>query len=654
MTSSHSSTQFSDTISAIVEDNVMLITIDNPPVNAVSASVRQGLMAALDQAETTDTIQGVVITGAGNTFVAGADIKEFGQPVTEPTLPQVTQRLANFGKTIIAAVNGAALGGGAEIAIACHGRVASGISSFAMPEVKLGLVPGAGGTQRLPRLIAADIALDMIGTGRTLKSVECLEIGLIDELADEDTLIAHAKNASLKPAAKRTTPQYDAQKFASVKSGILRKSRGQNAPRQAVELVEQAKQIDLNEGLAQERQIFLQLRDSDEAKSLRHVFLAERMAKKPAMLEGSSPKDVKVLGIVGMGLMGSGIIVSALNAGYQVIGVEQTEEAALAGHQRILGLLEKNLQSGRLSADAFERQKKALTIAGNLESLGVADLVIEAVFDDLEVKVKLFQALDQIIRANAILATNTSYLNPDEIAVATLYPERVIGMHFFSPAHIMRLVEVIHTGKSDLQAVATGFAVANKMRKLPILSGVIEGFIGNNIFSAYRREAEFLLEEGAYPQDIDAALEDYGFAMGLFAVYDMAGLEIAWAKRKREALTRDPQLRYVKIADQLCELGRFGQKSGLGWYRYTQGKREIDPVVTDLIDAARSEKNITPHKFSREQIQQRLLQTMQTQGNLLLENGIAASASNIDLVMINGYGFPAHKGGPMFACGIID
>lgn len=654
MTSSHPSTQFSDTISAIVEDHVMLITINNPPVNAISASVRQGLMAALDWIETSDAIQGVVITGAGSTFVAGADIKEFGQPVTEPTLPQVTERLASFKKTIIAAVNGAALGGGAEIAIACHGRVASGKSSFGMPEVKLGLVPGAGGTQRLPRLIAADLALDMIGTGRTLKSAESLAAGLIDELADEDRLIACAKNASRKPAAKRVTPHYDAQKFANIKAAILRKSRGQNAPLKAVELVELSQQLDLSQGLGQERQIFLQLRDSDEAKALRYVFFAERAAKKPAMLEGVSPKDIKILGVVGMGLMGSGIIVSALNAGYQVIGVEQTEEAALAGHQRILNILEKNLQSGRLNTEGFERQKKALTIAGNLENLAPADLVIEAVFDDLEVKVKLFQALDKIVRPDAILATNTSYLNPNDIAAATIYPQRVIGMHFFSPAHIMRLVEVIHTAHSRLEAVASGFAVANKLKKLPILSGVTEGFIGNSIFSAYRREAEFLLEDGALPHEIDAALEDYGFAMGLFAVYDMAGLEIAWAKRKREALNRDPQLRYVKIADQLCELGRFGQKSGLGWYQYVNGKREIDPLVTDLIAAARREKNITPQSFTKEQIQERLLQAMQTQGNLLLETGIAASASDIDLVMINGYGFPSHKGGPMFASSAFD
>ena len=275
-------------------------------------------------------------------------------------------------------------------------------------------------------------------------------------------------------------------------------------------------------------------------------------------------------------------------------------------------------------------------------------------FDDFNVKVKLFQALDKIVRPDAILATNTSYLNPNDIAAATLYPQRVIGMHFFSPAHIMRLVEVIHTAHSSLEAVASGFAVANKLKKLPILSGVTEGFIGNSIFSAYRREAEFLLEDGALPHEIDAALEDYGFAMGLFAVYDMAGLEIAWAKRKREALNRDPQLRYVKIADQLCELGRFGQKSGLGWYQYVNGKRENDPVVTDLIAAAQREKNITPQSFTKEQIQERLLQAMQTQGNLLLETGVAASASDIDLVMINGYGFPSHKGGPMFACQSVN
>lgn len=653
MTSFNPSKQFSDTVSAIIKGHVMRITIDNPPVNAISASVRQGLLAALDWAEISDVIKGLVITGAGSNFIAGADIKEFNQPVTEPTLAHITSRLAGFNKTIIAAIHGAALGGGAEIAIACHGRVATQQSIFGMPEVKLGLVPGAGGTQRLPRLIGADIALDMIATGRHVKSAESLAIGLIDQMVTQETLLQNAQNAALTLQPQPVKPIFDAQKFAAVKTNIIRKARGQQAPLKAIELVELAEKTDLNDGLAQERAVFLQLRESDEAKALRHIFFAERAAKKPDMLAGITSKDVRILGVVGMGLMGSGIIIAALNAGYQVIGVEKTEEAALAGQQRIIGILEKNLQSGRLSVEAFERQQAAFTTTNNLEKLAAADLIIEAVFDDFGVKTKLFQTLDKIIRPDAILATNTSYLNPDMIAATTLYPERVIGMHFFSPAHIMRLVEVVHTQKSARQAIATGFAVAQKMRKIPILSGVIEGFIGNNIFSAYRREAEFLLEDGAYPHEIDAALEEYGFAMGLFAVYDMAGLEIAWAKRKREASSRDPQERYVKIADQLCELGRFGQKSGLGWYQYVNGKREIDPVVTDLIDAARREKNISPQNFTKQQIQQRLLNAMQVQGNILLHKGIAAKVSDIDLVMINGYGFPAHKGGPMFAGGVF-
>ena len=349
--------------------------------------------------------------------------------------------------------------------------------------------------------------------------------------------------------------------------------------------------------------------------------------------------------------MGSGIAVSALNGGYRVIGVEQNVEAAAKGRDRIVALLDKAVQSGRLDACGREDRVSRLTVTADMRQLAQADIVIEAVFDDLAVKTELFQRLDTIVHADAILATNTSYLDPDLIAAATARPERVVGLHFFSPAHIMRLLEVVNCKKTAPDVLATALGLAKRLGKLPIVSGVTEGFIGNTIFSAYRREAEYMVEDGAAPQEIDAALEAYGFPMGPFAVFDMAGLEIAWARRKRQAATRDPSARYVVIADRLCEAGRFGQKTGLGWYAYPEGKRTVDPTVTEMIDVARAEKGIVPKPFTADEIVSRLLKAMVVEGDALLSRGIAARASDIDLVMINGYGFPASKGGPMFAAG---
>ena len=404
----------------------------------------------------------------------------------------------------------------------------------------------------------------------------------------------------------------------------------------------------LAEGLADERATFLRLRDSDEAKALRHVFFAERAAAKVAGLDGVAPRPVRTIGVVGTGLMGSGIAVAALDAGYRVIGVEQTAEAAAKGRDRIVGLLDRAVASGRLDADGRAARLDRLAVTANAGEIAEADLVIEAVFDDLAVKTGLFRQLDSIVRPDAILATNTSYLDPDVIAAATSRPERVLGLHFFSPANVMRLLEVVRGSRTAPDVLATGIAVARKLGKLPVVSGVCEGFIGNRIFSAYRREAEFMLEDGAMPHEIDAAMERYGFAMGPFAVFDLAGLEIAWARRKRQAATRDPGERYVDIADRLCEAGRFGQKTGRGWYAYPEGKRAIDPEVTGLIEQSRTAKGIVPRKIPEAEIVSRLLAAMAAEGKAILAEGIAERAGDIDLVMINGYGFPAHKGGPMF------
>lgn len=644
--------RFSTHVSGLADDGVLVVTIDNPPVNALSQDVRAGLMAALVFAKDDPAIAGMVITGAGKTFIGGADIKEFGKPPAEPLLPTVIDAVEAFEKPVVAAINGAAFGGGLEVALACHHRVAAAGAKHGLPEVKLGLVPGAGGTQRLPRLIGLAAALDMIVTGKPVDAAAAQANGMIDAVSD--ALIADAITAAKRLAGtplRRTgqlpvPPAVD--DLDGIASKLLARSRGQTAPAEAARLVRQTAERTLAEGLADERETFLRLRDSEQAAALRHVFFAERDAAKIPALEGIQPRAVNTIGIVGTGLMGSGIAVAALTAGYTVIGIEQTDEAAEKGRKRITGLLDRNLASGRMTPSAHAQAVSRLTVAGTPTALAGADLVIEAVFDDLDVKAALFRTLDGIVRPDVILATNTSYLDPDTIAAATAHPSRVLGLHFFSPANIMRLVEVVDCAATAPDVLATGLAVAKRLGKLPIVCGVCEGFIGNRIFSRYRREAEFLIEDGALPQDVDRAMEGFGMAMGPFAVFDLAGLEIAWARRKRQAATRDPAARYVDIADRLCEAGRFGQKSGLGWYRYDEGRKQVDPEVETMIRDSRAAKGILAREIADTEIVSRILEAMADEGRAVIAEGIARSTGDIDLVMINGYGFPAHRGGPMF------
>ncbi|MDW5316068.1 3-hydroxyacyl-CoA dehydrogenase NAD-binding domain-containing protein [Rhizobium sp. PL01] len=646
--------RFSESVSARLDQGVLVVAIDNPPVNALSAHVRSGLIAALDHAAAATDITGIVISGTGRTFIGGADIKEFGKPPVEPTLPNVNDRIERFEKPVFCAVHGAALGGGCEVALACHGRIAGETAAFGLPEVKLGIVPGAGGTQRLPRLIGTISAIDLIGTGRVVKANEAVTLGLADAVAADPVtaaIVAVRENAGrpLRRTGNIDVPAADATAVSAAEAKVLDKSRGQSAPAEAIRLVKAAGQLDLERGLAQERATFLRLRDSTESAALRHVFFAERDAGKVEALAGVSPRRVETVGIVGTGLMGSGIAVSALTSGYRVVALEQTPEAAAGGRERIASLLDKAVQSGRMTTEGRAACLDRLETTAEAKNLAAADLVVEAVFDDLSVKTDLFRRLDGIVAPGAIMATNTSYLDPDTIAAATADPSRVVGLHFFSPANVMRLVEVVDCAKTAPDVLASALTFVKRLGKLAIVCGVTEGFIGNRIFSAYRRAAEFMLEDGALPHEIDAALEAYGFPMGIFAVNDMAGLEIAWARRKRLAETRDPAERYVEIADRLCEAGRLGRRHGLGWYAYPDGKRTTDPAVTMVIEAARAAKNIRPRVFIAQEIMTRLLKAMVDEGTTLLAEGIAARPGDIDLVMINGYGFPPHKGGPMFA-----
>ena len=590
--------------------SVKVAEIDNPPVNALSADIRRRLRDAIRDPEA----EAIVLTGAGKIFIGGADIREFDQAPVEPHLPDLLLEMENLDKPVVAAINGAALGGGLETALAAHYRIAAPTATFAFPEVKLGLIPGAGGTQRLPRLIGLTAASDLIASGRTINAQEALRLGLLDRIEEGDLRAAAVAQAhSLIGKAPVRTGNLAVEKgpLASIKP------RGRIAPVEALRLVSLAADVPLAEGLAEERATFVKLKQSPQSAALRYVFFAERASAK---IEGR-PRELKTIGIVGTGLMGSGIASAALKAGFRVIAVDQTEEMALKGKERI----EKLIQA-------------PATISHSLGDLAPADLVIEAVFDDLDVKTELFQKLDCIVRPDAILATNTSYLDPDRIAAATAHPERVIGLHFFSPAHAMRLVEVVRCKAAGADMLATGIAFAKKLGKLPVVCGASEGFIGNRMFSAYRTETEALLMEGALPQQIDSAMEEYGFAMGPFSVFDLAGLEIAWARRKRQNAPR-------VLADALCEAGRFGQKTGRGWYLYEEGKRREDPEVTAMIEATRKASRAIPPT----EIVSRLLEALHREGQKLLAEGIAARAGDIDLVMINGYGFPAHKGGPMYS-----
>lgn len=649
--------RFSQTVSGRLQNGVLLVVIDNPPVNAASADMRAGLLAAIRHADEDGHIRAVVVTGAGRVFVGGADIREFGQPPAEPPLPKLVETIEASTKPVVAAINGAALGGGLEIALACHHRIAAEAAKVGLPEVKLGVVPGAGGTQRLPRLSGLARAAELIASGRIVAASQALSLGIVDQVVAGDPTqqaLALAPQLAAAPLRRTGALTVGSEEEAAIDKAVARilaRARGQEAPAEAVRLVRLAGLRPLAEGLAEERATFLRLRDSDQAKALRHVFFAERAAAKVRGLEGIEPQPVETVGVVGCGLMGSGIAVSALNAGFQVIVVEQSQEAAARGHERIEAMVERAVKSGRIDEAGRKQRLQRLTVSHALADLAMADVVIEAVFDDLAVKSALFAKLDGIVRPDTVLATNTSYLDPDAIAAATNRPERVCGLHFFSPAHVMRLVEVVRCEKTAPQVLATGMALARQLGKLPIVCGVCEGFIGNRIFSAYRREAEFLVEDGAWPQEIDAAMEEFGFAMGPFAVFDLAGLEIAWARRKRQAAGRDPAERYVEIADRLCEMGRFGQKTGSGWYAYPDGVRTVDPEVTALIEACRKAKGIAARKIPKDEIVTRLLAAMAEEGRAVLAEGIAERAGDIDLVMIHGYGFPAHRGGPLFAAG---
>ncbi len=637
-----------------VVDGVALFTIDNPPVNAASREVRLGLVAAMARAAADPAVAAVVIACAGRTFVAGADIREFGKPPVEPYLPDVCLALEDLEKPVVAAVHGTALGGGCELALSAHARVAAPGTKFAQPEINLGIVPGSGGTQRLPRLVGMIAAIEMNGANRRLAAEEAKALGLVDVVAEGDLVaaaIAHAKSLVGRPPRRtrdRAVPAFDRAAAEAAVAAIDKKARRQISPGEAARLTLRAADVSFAEGMAEERAAFLRLLVSDQAAALRHVFFAERDVTKVARIEGVALAPIGRFGVVGAGTMGAGIAVAAVDAGFAVTVVEMNDEALAKGRERIAGLWDRAVKSGRLTEAGREEKLAKIRFAADLAALADADLVVEAVYDDLAVKRDLFARLAGVVRPDCILATNTSYLDPNAIGEGLAHPERLVGLHFFSPANVMRLAEVVDTATTSAETLSTTVAVARRLGKQPIVTGVCEGFVGNRIWAVFRRECEFMLEEGALPHEIDAALEAFGLPMGPFAVFDLSGLDIAWALRKRKAATRDPNERYVRVADRLCEMGRFGQKTGAGWYAYEAGKRTVDPLTARLCEEESAAKGITRRAFSAEEIVDRLVGVMGAEGDRILAEGIAARASDIDLVFIEGYGWPRWLGGPMY------
>ncbi len=642
-------------VTVTTEGAIAVVTIDNPPVNAASHAVRQGLIDAFEQTQADGAIRAVVLICAGRTFVAGADVREFGKPPLEPHLPDVVVTLESATKPWIAAIHGTALGGGLEIAMGCHYRIADTSAKFGLPEVNLGLIPGAGGTVRLPRLVGPGIALDMIAKGKPITAAAAHAGGLLDDVVDADLRGAALKFATEKvdlplpvPASAKPLPAFDQQSLSRDMAQIRSKSRGQNSPVAACEALTNVIKMTSADALAAERDLFLTLKQDPQSLALRHIFFAERAAGKIPAIADVAPPSLNSVGVIGGGTMGAGIAVACLLSGLSVTMIERDADALSAGEKRVIDILAGSLKRGLISKDKHAALLSAFVGATDYATLGDADLVIEAVFESMDIKRIVFEALDQATKPDAVLASNTSYLDIGEIAKSVRDPARVIGLHFFSPAHIMKLLELVIPDGASPHAIAMGAALGKRLRKITVPSGVCDGFIGNRIMSAYRRACDYMIEDGALPTEVDAAMRDFGFPIGIFEMQDLAGNDISWAMRKRQAATRDPAQRYVDIADKLCEMGRFGRKTGSGWYRYEDGKGHVDPEVTALILSESARKGITRRAFTTDEIMTTILDVMYTVGTQILDEGIAAQASDIDVVMVNGYGFPRWRGGPMF------
>ncbi|MBL7090693.1 3-hydroxyacyl-CoA dehydrogenase NAD-binding domain-containing protein [Acidovorax sp.] len=647
-----------------VHGSVAVITMANPPVNGLGLATRQGIVDGLGRANADAVVTSIVITGAGGAFSGGADIKEFGtdKSLQEPNLLSVIAAIENSAKPVVAAMHSVAMGGGLELALGCHYRIAAPGCSIALPEVKLGLIPGAGGTQRLPRVIGVEAALNLIVSGEPVKSEMIAGVPgqkLFDKMAaSAESLAAEALAFAQSVADARPLPlvrnfpckhpEGDAY-FQFARNMVKGMAKNFPAPAKCVDAVEAATKKKFAEGMLVEREIFINLMWTPESRALRHLFMAERAASKIPDVASDTPKrDIKLVGVIGAGTMGGGISMNFLNAGIPVKILEMKQEALDRGVATIKKNYEAQVKKGKLKQDKYEQRMALLSTTLSYDDLKDCDLIIEAVFEEMGVKEAVFKQLDAVAKPGAILASNTSTLDVDKIAAFTKRPQDVVGMHFFSPANVMKLLEVVRGKETAKDVLATVMAIGKKIKKTSVVSGVCDGFIGNRMIEQYSRQAGFLLDEGCTPQQVDKAIEKFGFAMGPFRMGDLAGNDIGWAIRKRRAVER-ADMKYSRTADKLCELGRFGQKTGAGWYDYQAGKRDAIPsdLVNKMIEDHRKELGITPRKISDEEIVQRLVFALVNEGAHILEDGIASKSGDIDMVYLTGYGFPIHRGGPM-------
>ncbi len=655
----------SDIISYAVQGHLGVITLSNPPVNALSVSkgVLQRILDAIQEGEHDPAVKAFLIVGSGRAFCGGADISEFGKPlpVGLSTLPNLVTYMDTVTKPLIAGIHGFALGGGLELALACHFRAAFPGTLLGLPEVKLGILPGAHGTQRLPRVLGAARALEMMTSGDPVGTEKALELGLIDEILKGEMPAAAIQFANRVVREGREIKRTNAGQaavegpveefFQVARAKIAKAHRGYPAPLVICDCVEAAVKLPFKQGVQRERDGFEKLRPGSESRSLRHLFFAEReVAKISDVPEATLTRDIKTAAVIGAGTMGGGIAMNFVNAGIPVKMLEMSQAALDKG----LGVISKNyaatVSKGRLKQEDMDQRMGLLQGALDYDAIKDSDIVIEAVFEDMAVKKQVFEQLDSVMKPGAILATNTSTLDIDEIAAVTKRPEDVIGLHFFSPANVMKLLEVVRAAKTGKDVLATSMKLARTIKKVGVVAGVCDGFIGNRMLHGYFREAGFLLEEGALPQQVDKVIEDFGFAMGPFRVSDLAGLDVGWYIRKRQAATRPAHQRYSNVADQICEMGRFGQKTNAGWYRYEPGNRTPipDPHIEELIVKASADAGIQRREISDQEILERCMYALVNTGAKILEEGIALRACDIDIVYVYGYGFPRYRGGPMF------
>ncbi len=639
---------------------VAVITMNNPPVNGLGFDLRRDIVEGLARAEADANVKAVVLIGSARAFSGGADIREFGSPraSAEPNLNTVIRMLESAEKPVVAAISGACMGGGLELALGCHYRVAVKGAQIALPEVKLGLMPGAGGTQRLPRLIGAEAALNMIVSGNSVPSEQLKDSALFDAMFEQDLLpgaIAFAdrvvsERRPLKRARDLKVSLANADGFFQFARNTVRAAaKNFPAPLKCVDAVAAAVTMPYEEGARFERELFLQLVQTPQSRALRHVFFGERAAAKiPDVPEDTPLRKIERIAVVGAGTMGGGITMNFLNAGIPVTLLEMKQEALDRGLATIRRNYESSARKGRLTAQQLEERMALLEPTLSYDDLKDADMVIEAVFEDIAVKEAVFRQLDEVMKPGAILASNTSTLDLNKIADFTTRPRDVVGTHFFSPANVMKLLEVVRGGRTAKDVLATVMSLAKKIKKTAVVSGVCDGFIGNRMVEQYIRQALFLLEEGATPSQVDRAVESWGMAMGPFRMSDLAGNDIGWAIRKRRYRER-PNFKYSKIADRLCEQGRFGQKTGLGWYRYEAGRRDAlpDPAVEQMIADYRKEIGAQRRAIDDDEIVHRLIFALVNEGSAILQEGISSRASDIDMVYLTGYGFPLHRGGPM-------